>query len=113
MTIFFNFSPTSNHLHPPQVENCDSNSRLVVDDDENGKFRDDGAVLGMFEMAVVHAVPATDGAVLGMFEMIVVHALLAADGVVLDMFELSVVHAMPAADDAALGMFDMSVVDAL
>ena len=31
MVIFFNFRPTSNHLHPLQVENCDSNSRLVVD----------------------------------------------------------------------------------
>ena len=39
MAIFFNFSPTSNHLHPLQVENCDSNSRLVVDEDGNGKFR--------------------------------------------------------------------------
>ena len=39
MTIFFNFSLTSNHLHPLQVENCDSNSRLVVDEDDNGKFR--------------------------------------------------------------------------
>ena len=39
MTIFFNFLTTSNHLHPPQVENCDSNSRLVVDEDNNGKFR--------------------------------------------------------------------------
>ena len=39
MAIFFNFSPTSNHLHPLQVENCDSNSRLVVDEDDNGKFR--------------------------------------------------------------------------
>ena len=39
MTIFFNFSPTSNHLHPLQVENCDSNSRLVVDEDDNGKFK--------------------------------------------------------------------------
>ena len=39
MAISFNFSPTSNHLHPLQVENCDSNSRLVVDDDDNGKFR--------------------------------------------------------------------------
>ena len=39
MVIFFNFSPTSNHLHPLQVENCDSNSRLVVDEDDNGKFR--------------------------------------------------------------------------
>ena len=32
MAIFFNFSPTSNHLHPLQVENCDSHSRLVVDE---------------------------------------------------------------------------------
>ena len=39
MTIFITFSPTSNHLHPLQVENCDSNSRLVVDGDDNGKFR--------------------------------------------------------------------------
>ena len=39
MAIFFNFSPTWNHLHPLQVENCDSNSRLVVDEDDNGKFR--------------------------------------------------------------------------
>ena len=39
MGFFFNFSPTSNHLHSLQVENCDSNSRLVVDEDANGKFR--------------------------------------------------------------------------
>ena len=39
MANFFNFSPTSNHLHPLQVENCDSNSRLVVDEDDNGQFR--------------------------------------------------------------------------
>ena len=39
MAIFINFSPTSNHLHPLQVENCDSNSRLVVDDADYGKFR--------------------------------------------------------------------------
>ena len=38
MAIFLNFSPTSSHLHPLQVENCDSNSRLVVDEDDNGKF---------------------------------------------------------------------------
>ena len=37
MIIFFNFSPTSNHLYPLQVENCDSNSRLVVDEDDNIK----------------------------------------------------------------------------
>ena len=39
MAIFLIFSPTSIHLHPLQVENCDSNSRLVVDEDDNGKFR--------------------------------------------------------------------------
>ena len=39
MAIFLNFSPTSIHLHPLQVENCDSNSRLVVEEDDNGKFR--------------------------------------------------------------------------
>ena len=39
IAIFFNFQTTSNHLHPLQVENCDSNSRLVVDGDDNGKFR--------------------------------------------------------------------------
>ena len=38
MTIFFNFSPPSSHLHPLQVENCDSNSQLVVGEDNNGKF---------------------------------------------------------------------------
>ena len=32
-------SPTVSHLHPLQVENCDSNSRLVVDEDHNGKLR--------------------------------------------------------------------------
>ena len=39
MVISFNFSPSSNLLHPLQVDNCDSNSRLVVDEDDNGKFR--------------------------------------------------------------------------
>ena len=39
MAIFFNFSHTSNHLHSLQVENCDSNSRLVVGKDGNGNFR--------------------------------------------------------------------------
>ena len=38
MTIFFIFPPTSSHLYPLQVENCGSNSRLVVDEDDNGKF---------------------------------------------------------------------------
>ena len=33
---FLYISPTANHLHSLQVENCDSNSRLVVDEDDNG-----------------------------------------------------------------------------
>ena len=39
VAIFLKFSSTSSHLHPLQVENCGSNLRLVVDEDENGKFR--------------------------------------------------------------------------
>ena len=39
VVIFFNFQTTSKHLHPLQVENCGSKSRLVVDDDDYGKFR--------------------------------------------------------------------------
>ena len=46
MTIFVYFPPTSSHLHPLQVENCDSNSRLVVDEDDNGK--------GLKELVLVH-----------------------------------------------------------
>ena len=37
MANFFNFSLSLNHLYPLQVENCDSNSRLVVDEDDNVK----------------------------------------------------------------------------
>ena len=37
IAIFFNFATTSSHLHSLQVENCDSNSRLVVDEDVNIK----------------------------------------------------------------------------
>ena len=37
--FFFNFQTTSNHLYALQVENCERNSRLVVDEDYNGKFR--------------------------------------------------------------------------
>ena len=33
------YTPTSSHLYPLQVENCDSNSRFVVDGDKNNKFR--------------------------------------------------------------------------
>ena len=37
--IFFHLPPTSSHFHLLQVVNCDRNSRLVVDEDDNGKFR--------------------------------------------------------------------------
>ena len=36
-SIFFHLSPTSSLFHPLQVENCDGNSRPVVDEDDNGK----------------------------------------------------------------------------
>ena len=39
MVIFFNISNIYTHLYPLQVENCDSNLRLVVDEDDNSKFR--------------------------------------------------------------------------
>ena len=42
VVIFFNFQTTSCHLDPLQVENCGSNSRLVVDQDDYGKFRIQG-----------------------------------------------------------------------
>ena len=37
MTIFLLSHP--HYLHPLQVENCDSNSRLLVGEDDDGKFR--------------------------------------------------------------------------
>ena len=37
MAIFFTFSPTSSHLHPLEVQNCASNSRLVEDEDDSVK----------------------------------------------------------------------------
>ena len=48
LAIFFNFKTTSNYLHPLQVENCDSNWRLVVDGDDNGKFRLERVILNLF-----------------------------------------------------------------
>ena len=41
-TYFFHLPATSGHHHPLQVENCESNSQLVVDEDDNGKFRLEG-----------------------------------------------------------------------
>ena len=37
-SIFFHLSPTSGYFHPLQVENCESNSRLVVDENDHGKY---------------------------------------------------------------------------
>ena len=39
IAILLNFSPILCHLYPLQIENCDSDSRLVGDEDDNGKFR--------------------------------------------------------------------------
>ena len=39
IAIVFTFSPTSSHFQSLQVENRGSNSRLVVDEDDYGKFR--------------------------------------------------------------------------
>ena len=38
MSIFFNFSRTLNYFHLLQDENCDNNSRLAVDENDNCKF---------------------------------------------------------------------------
>ena len=37
--LFFDLSPTLNNLHPLRVKTYDSNFRLVVDEDGNGKFK--------------------------------------------------------------------------
>ena len=37
-SFVFHLSPTSSHLHPLQVANCDSYSRLVVDDTRKFKL---------------------------------------------------------------------------
>ena len=35
----FSFATHSSHLHPLQVEKCDRNLRLVVDEDNNSKLK--------------------------------------------------------------------------
>ena len=39
VVIFFIFKPIQVIFNPLQVENCGRNSRHVVDEDDNGKFR--------------------------------------------------------------------------
>ena len=53
MVISLNFSTTSNHLHPLQVENCDSNSRLVVDEDDNDNFRLERVKMNPFRIKIM------------------------------------------------------------
>ena len=64
MTILFNLQPTSSQLHPLQVENCDSNSRLVVNEDDNGKFRLERVELrnypGTFRVSIPHIFHKSD-----------------------------------------------------
>ena len=36
---------SSSHLHPLQVDNCDSNWRLVVNENDNDKFMLEGLIL--------------------------------------------------------------------
>ena len=55
--IFYNFLTTSNHLHPLQVENCDSNSRLVVDEDNNGKVGPERVKVGIDTCQVEPEIP--------------------------------------------------------
>ena len=55
MVIFFNFSPSSSHRHPLQVENCDSNSRHIVDEDDNGKFRAQKVKWGSHNKRLFHS----------------------------------------------------------
>ena len=59
MAIFFNFSPNSNHLHPLQVENCDSNSRLVGDEDDNVKSGLKGVRSILCDIIVGYIIQAT------------------------------------------------------
>ena len=56
LTIFLIFSPTSNHLHPLQVENCGRNSRLVecwsmiITNNHNKKISVFSSVLNAFNL---------------------------------------------------------------
>ena len=61
IVIFFNLSPTSSHLHPLKAENCDSNSRLVVDEDDNVKSGLKGlnTVKGLYYLIIIIDVALT------------------------------------------------------
>ena len=59
MVIFFNLSPTSSHIYPLQAENCDSHSRIVVDEDDNVKSGLKGLMLGQYTHFHIHDVGTT------------------------------------------------------
>ena len=59
MVIFFNLPLTSSHLHPLQAENCDSNSRLVVDEDDNVKSSLKGLNLAVVNKDLTIVSPVT------------------------------------------------------
>ena len=62
--IFFHLPPTSNHLYLLQAKNCDSNSRLVVDEDDNSKFRLERVICSqVLAMALVSASIIVEGMV--------------------------------------------------
>ena len=61
IAIIFNFSPTSSHLHLLQVENCDSNSRLVVDEDYNVYSGSKGLSSYFLLLATTKVPSLTDG----------------------------------------------------
>ena len=53
ITIDFRHWPaTLSHFHSLQVENCESNSRLVVGENDNGKFRLERVIKSLFEQNV-------------------------------------------------------------
>ena len=49
---FLNLPPTSRHLHPLQVEKCDINSRLVVNEDVNDKLKHKRAMSSSIEILI-------------------------------------------------------------
>ena len=53
INIFFSIVPTSSHLHPLQFKNCDSNSRLVVDEEDIGKFKLDRVKICCLRLSVL------------------------------------------------------------
>ena len=65
-SIIYSFSPTSSHLHSLQVENFDSNSRLVVDEGDNGKLRPERDKINMSVLLPVCSISqSTPGAAKG------------------------------------------------